>query len=171
MTFHVNPKTGNPSVCRAKTGNCPFGEITEHYESKEDARLSYEKKQESFAKWNNESIYPPSPKSYTLSVFKPDTENSRNNYELREKFYHDLEKASDGTRLVTETGWIFEKSELWSHASGQSAWTVKERPFRDSLRAEKGRTYNVGILGSSFVKGARLEEGGERPTLRKTSEV
>lgn len=41
--YHINPKTGNPGVCRAKR-SCPFGDLeTEHYDSKEAAAAAYEK--------------------------------------------------------------------------------------------------------------------------------
>jgi len=49
MPFHISPETGNPGACKAKPGNCPFGSVHEHYESKEDARAAYERSQESFA--------------------------------------------------------------------------------------------------------------------------
>jgi hypothetical protein len=49
MSFHVNPQTGNPGVCRAKEGNCPFGAEAPHYDSKDAARAGYEAFKESLA--------------------------------------------------------------------------------------------------------------------------
>lgn len=40
--FHINPETGNPNKCVAKPGNCRFGEDTNHYTSKDEARTAYE---------------------------------------------------------------------------------------------------------------------------------
>lgn len=40
--FHINPETGNPNKCSAKSGNCPFGSDSEHFESKAEARLNFE---------------------------------------------------------------------------------------------------------------------------------
>jgi hypothetical protein len=41
--YHINPETGNPGVCHAKT-KCPFGDIqSEHFDSKDEARSAYEK--------------------------------------------------------------------------------------------------------------------------------
>lgn len=40
--FHLNPQTGNPNRCTAKEGNCPFGADAPHFETKDDARASYE---------------------------------------------------------------------------------------------------------------------------------
>lgn len=43
--YHINPKTGNPGVCRA-VKSCPFGDLeADHYESKAAARSSYEEAQ------------------------------------------------------------------------------------------------------------------------------
>jgi len=42
--FHINPKTGNPGICRAKK-TCPFGDLeTDHYSSKEEAQNKYSEK-------------------------------------------------------------------------------------------------------------------------------
>jgi len=40
--FHINPKTGEPGLCRAHGGNCPFGSADQHFNSAEDARSAYE---------------------------------------------------------------------------------------------------------------------------------
>lgn len=40
--FHLNPNTGNPSRCSAKSGNCPFAGDSEHFESMEQARTHFE---------------------------------------------------------------------------------------------------------------------------------
>lgn len=41
--YHINPDTGNPGECSAKLGKCPYGTEVHHYESKEAARVGYEK--------------------------------------------------------------------------------------------------------------------------------
>lgn len=40
--YHINPQTGDPGVCKAIAGGCPFGGEEEHYTSKEAARAAYE---------------------------------------------------------------------------------------------------------------------------------
>jgi hypothetical protein len=45
-SYHVNPETGNPGVCRAKI-SCRFGDSDKHFDSKEAAREAYETEQES----------------------------------------------------------------------------------------------------------------------------
>ena len=47
MAFHINPKTGKPSVCKAAILNCPFGSYDEHFETREAAQNFYEKKMKS----------------------------------------------------------------------------------------------------------------------------
>lgn len=40
--YHISPTTGNPNICRAQNGNCPFADESEHYETKADARSAFE---------------------------------------------------------------------------------------------------------------------------------
>ena len=42
--YHLRPDSGEPGLCRAREGNCPFGDSTEHYSSPEAARKAYEEK-------------------------------------------------------------------------------------------------------------------------------
>jgi hypothetical protein len=46
--YHLNA-AGDPGVCRARTRACPFGEESEHYLTKEEARETFEKQQELLA--------------------------------------------------------------------------------------------------------------------------
>lgn len=39
--YHINPKTGTPSQCRALS-RCPFGEVEDHYATLEEAQGAYE---------------------------------------------------------------------------------------------------------------------------------
>jgi hypothetical protein len=41
--YHLNPKTGNASLCKADEGNCPFGGEDSHFSTAEIAREVYEK--------------------------------------------------------------------------------------------------------------------------------
>ena len=43
MSYHVNPKTGRASVCRARV-RCPFGGSDEHYSSEKEAGRAFEEK-------------------------------------------------------------------------------------------------------------------------------
>lgn len=43
MTYHVNPGTGRPNICRATIQDCRFGSKSEHFESKQDAMAFVER--------------------------------------------------------------------------------------------------------------------------------
>lgn len=47
--YHVNPRTGNPGVCRASI-KCRFGGSSSHFATKEEARADYEDSQERLAR-------------------------------------------------------------------------------------------------------------------------
>jgi hypothetical protein len=40
--YHINPESGEVSACRAKQDRCPFGGLSAHYASKENAQQAYE---------------------------------------------------------------------------------------------------------------------------------
>lgn len=42
-SYHINPASGDPSICRAHKGNCPFGTSDKHYASVEEARSAFER--------------------------------------------------------------------------------------------------------------------------------
>lgn len=49
-SYHINPETGNPGICRTTPDRCPYGkEGALHYDSKEEARAAYEETQEARA--------------------------------------------------------------------------------------------------------------------------
>ena len=49
--FHIN-EAGNPGICSAQEGGCPFGGELEHYSTAEDARHAYEKVMSLGGEWN-----------------------------------------------------------------------------------------------------------------------
>ena len=57
--YHINPTTGEPSICRARV-RCPFGDLeTGHYSSAEAARVAYEQMQKdeaSAAGWSRSQL-------------------------------------------------------------------------------------------------------------------
>lgn len=42
MRYHINSK-GVPAICKAKVGNCPFGDDDKHFNSLDEAQLSVDK--------------------------------------------------------------------------------------------------------------------------------
>lgn len=47
--YHINPRTGNPGICRARL-QCRFGGAGSHFATKEEARADYEDSQERLAR-------------------------------------------------------------------------------------------------------------------------
>jgi hypothetical protein len=43
MTYHINPETGRPNICRASIRDCRFGSSSQHFETKQDATAFSEK--------------------------------------------------------------------------------------------------------------------------------
>ena len=41
--YHINPKTGKAGLCRARSGNCPFGSDEQHFDSLLEAQAAFEK--------------------------------------------------------------------------------------------------------------------------------
>lgn len=63
--YHINPRTGNPGVCRASIQQCPLGGDSSHFKTKEEARADYEETQKLAA------IIPSSP-TESLDVLERD---------------------------------------------------------------------------------------------------
>ena len=42
MSYHIK-KDGTPGICRAKNGNCPYGDLSEHFPSTEEAQIYADK--------------------------------------------------------------------------------------------------------------------------------
>lgn len=49
--FHINPETGEPGKCSAAEGNCPYKDVSNHFDSAADARKGYEEEMEARAKY------------------------------------------------------------------------------------------------------------------------
>lgn len=52
--YHINPKTGNVSACKAEKAKCPYGSLEDHYDSQAAALQAFEAMQQgSFKKTPN----------------------------------------------------------------------------------------------------------------------
>ncbi len=65
MVYHVNPASGNPGLCKADLRDCPFGGESSHYETEVQARVAFEKTQETFPKATKKA------KVYRIGPLKP----------------------------------------------------------------------------------------------------
>jgi len=168
MTFHVNPKTGNPSVCRAtEKRGCPFGGEDIHFESKEEARAAYEKKQASFEHFIWKSKLPPQ-KAAVLAIYDPMSEEISVKELWGNKVYGAfgklMDESEDGTRLVIENGQVWQKDILY----GSGSWKFVSGDYDQLTRLEKGRSYDRAWLGNSILQhGGRLEVGGATPHMAR----
>lgn len=164
MAFHVNPKTGNPGVCKAKSGKCPFGGVEDHFEDRADAQKAFEKKQEKFEHFTWKSKLPATKGSYVLAIYDPMSEEIAVGEMWGNKvfgaFGAKMDDATEGTRLVIENGQVWEKdffTDSWKFVSG-------DVDFLNSL--ERGKTYDRSHLGTPILQhGARLESGGGTPRM------
>lgn len=166
MAFHVNPKTGNTGICKAKNDRCPFGGVEDHFEDRADAQKAFEKKQEKFEHFLWKSKLPATKGSYVLATYDPMSEEVPVGQlwgnPVYGKFLKDLEAAEDGARLVIENGQVWEKSALY----GETSWKFVQGQYDSLTRLEPKRTYDIAYLGTTIQsKGARLEQGGTRPKM------
>lgn len=169
MAFHVNPKTGNPGICRAKPESgrgCPFGGAEEHFNSREEARADYERKQEKFEQFLFKSKVPPTKGSYVLASYDPMSEEVPVGQlwgnPVYGKFSEKMAEADEDTRLVMENGQVWQKNSLY----GNESWKFVSGPYDPLSRLEKGKSYDSSYLGNQIMKfGARLERGGSTPKI------
>lgn len=166
MAFHVNPKTGNTGICKAKNDKCPFGGAADHFEDRAAAQKAFEKKQEKFEQFLWKSKLPATKGSYVLATYDPMSEEVPVGQlwgnPVYGKFLEDLEAAEDGSRLVIENGQVWEKSGLY----GETSWKFVQGQYDPLARLEPRHTYDIFYLGTSIQKhGARLEQGGTRPKM------
>lgn len=102
MTFHLNSK-GEPGRCKAQPGNCPFGDETAHYGTKEQARLAYEATMESnnqpekpFDNLEDSVVKARAVGDFTrLSALKQGLSDEE--YELRREYIRRINRSEDST--------------------------------------------------------------------------
>jgi hypothetical protein len=56
MRYHINQETGEPGVCRARVGECPYGSSSPHFESESEARKAYEAQMEDYEKFKKSPL-------------------------------------------------------------------------------------------------------------------
>lgn len=152
MSYHVNPKTGNPGQCKAKK-QCPFGGMENHYATQEEAAKSYEKAQEKYEAFVALSVIPQSKGAYTLAVF------DRLDPNVLQQAVPAMIAAPNGARLVVENGQVWEKNTLY----GDDSWRFATGEYEPMYRLEPKKTYD-GNYARWLIKdhGGRLEAGGRR---------
>jgi hypothetical protein len=69
--YHLHPLTGDPGLCRATAGRCPFGSKEEHYSSAEEARAAFEEQQTSPQALAGATLTPLGKQDALRPVFSP----------------------------------------------------------------------------------------------------
>lgn len=169
--YHVNPKTGTPSVCRAtKKNGCPYEGVSSHYASAEAARIDYESNQEKISHFMWKTQVPQAEGAITLVVYDPLDENvpmpgtkvwstgAAAPDPVAQKFFNSMDNAPDGALVVVEDGSVFQKNTLY----GNQSWALRSK-YIPSLRLETDKAYDRSNFGF-FIKnfGARLETTPKR---------
>jgi hypothetical protein len=151
--YHINPKTGNPGICRAKE-QCPFGDASNHYDSKEEAHKAYEQSQQTFSNFMTKSNMPKQhAKARIIAVF----ESQKDALVLSPSIRKAMESAPIDARLITENGMTWTKSSL-SQSLGHDVWKFSDGEYDKRYRLEPKRSYGgYQIAGIIKEHGARLE--------------
>lgn len=169
--YHVNPKTGTPSVCRAtQKRGCPFEGVSEHYDTPEEARKDYEKTQEKINHLLWKTKVPQAEGAIAFAAYDPMDEDvplpgtmvwgaglqRAAPDPLAVKFFKAMEKAPNKALLVMEDGTIFQKNSLF----GDDSWALRTQ--NSLLRLEVNSTYS-----SAYFLGHLKSTGGRLETLPK----
>lgn len=138
--FHIHPETGDPLLCKAEI-KCPFG--GEHFDSKEEARLSVEKTNDSFSQTmkraQSERLLP------ELEVYVTDGPLGRFlNHPLVQDIMVDAAPGFANARLK-------QKKEQLQRAIENKDWSsfifIHERPYRFDALEEAVYTHEVDSPG------------------------
>ncbi|WP_291038618.1 hypothetical protein [Herbiconiux sp.] len=118
--FHIDPRTGSAHLCTFSITGCPFAAPDFHFDGPDQAQAVWRRKQQLFQDWVDRSSVPQAPGQVTQHVFDPGYPETYDDYAswLRD-FGH---PAAEGTRLVLENGWVFEKFHLgtyWTLIAGE----------------------------------------------------
>ena len=164
VTYHVNPRTGSPSVCHAtEKRGCPYEGVSEHFESKEEARVAYEKNQEKIWDYMRRTKIPLARDSVVLGVYNPmDEEVPHSSSSIIDpvavKFFKMLDKSPHNSLLVVDDGTIFQKTGLW----GSDSWRLRTKTSHVLGMKQHGAYSSAYILGHVKREGARLETPPKR---------
>lgn len=155
--FHINPKTGNAGICKAEKGQCPFGRDEDHFDTRGEARKSWESLQETWEPVNWKSKIPLADNAEVVATFyinspyvKPGADRSSAAYSAfsRKVLFSDF-----GSRLVLENG------QVWERESGVDSWKFVDGEAESGQDFKRGQIWSGTFLDSSIARlGARLEK-------------
>jgi hypothetical protein len=131
--YHINPTTGNPSVCKAAAGNCPFksdeGTEAPHYSSGAAARRAYEANHVVF---QTGAPFPEAPQPQVQNKKKPEEKDDtaqaiwrKQGFDQLADHIERLEATTPGTPEALRTFQTF--TEVYGKTSQEFAPQVAER--------------------------------------------
>lgn len=159
--FHLNPETGNPGLCKATTGNCPFALDEDHFASQREAQKAYEKIQERFEEFTRNSKVPQYDSAHTLAVFKGTGDPKFKMEKLHVDFVKAMNAAADGALLVVENGNVWQKDMMM----GKSPWVLKSRGYGRNTRISGRGQDSEWLLGPVVAYGGRVEISPAIPVM------
>ena len=143
--YHINRHTGNPGICRALKGDCPFGGDDAHYATKDEARVVYEKRMEGLEQARNDSTYAhledrPTANSSWNKYRRLVGELSMENYESFADYAEAHEKVMENlgpTELfyLSEKEWPDEKTRPLAKSEMNRRAKKKEKAAGEQLQA------------------------------------
>ncbi len=129
--YHINQNTGEPGLCRAKQGGCPFGGLDEHYTSKESARSAYETQMQA-SNSLKKTIAPPLPILSDLYTNSP-----RGNIGIKKIYSHlnGIEKDLTEGLIDDDTA----RARIASIVADLNRWDKSDSPEGQKHQAEINR--------------------------------
>jgi len=179
MKFHINPRTGNPSACKANKGNCPFGGADEHFSDKNLAqkyfenvlKLEYEEdiKRVMESHLEDSPLLEDYPNIFTYSLFAMEKYNN-NNWTERERedlarvfVIEDMISKKDvrGAEEILSQFGIEETNEDWQKRTrSENLYEIGEKiiqSYYNSLIVDKAVNPRQPIKGLSNLRKSQLE--------------
>ena len=162
--FHINAE-GVPAICRAKKGNCPFGGVDSHYNSKEEAQVAADKMNE---EKHGLISMPKSDTYYKLLEQMQDFKNNESkilkqmNYhkaEETEGVYEAIKKARnlDGDKLKEELDNLRNKRDKMINDYKEKMYNEKykteEEKLNEELRSVAEKIYEEEIKANETNSG------------------
>lgn len=157
--FHVSPRTGNPTPCKAtEKRGCPYEGVSDHFSRPEEARAHYEATQERVVFHLAKAQLSPVKGAIVLEAYSPESDSEEN----FRSFQRTMEQVPDGTMLITTEGDVYEKRTIGG-AYGDDSWARLNSTPRGTAarRLEKHHSYFSGnFIQDVATHGARLELPG-----------
>lgn len=144
MTYHINPETGRPNICRASIRDCRFGSSSQHFETKQAAAAFSEK-----ALTEEHGIVATLKKVPEVSQI-----SSKKEMASIEKELGVLPKEKLHTLVKQRLRLALTPRELEKHLNNEGGYESASFYARYTGNQEMSLDYNHYVVGKTFTKGA-----------------